>query len=458
MSAVATVFVDDRENAMDRANGRKRRSGNEKSPMAYLESVFDADNRANSKKTPAQGGGLINYKVTRLTIADYCIALRGENGKPIIVAAVERKKWKDLASTIGGSRAETQPRDLREVKLKYGCFVYYIAEGSFSYADNTKIGGAHGKEFKALHSKLRHEIIRGIPFIQTKNAEHTVQMLTKMARDFIGMRSRKEVFFPLQERPDADDTLSALPALPENLMLAAYAHEIRQLGDRFRKITQAHTGKENADFQTAMLAIEERLEAIIAENLAEGKSDSTVLSIAADFLESDEGSDGSFELPEMFTKQRSAGNSDIISAMWEAIPGITQNSSPIISSEFTFVELFECETVEDCNVIQEKMREMKFASGSRIGKQAEKIMKNFHTEAARDDTAIKVLCAIPRLTEPIAKAIISEYNFNELCDTNFNYADLQDIEVSTSNNGRTRKVGPALSKKIIELLTITHDD
>ena len=429
---MATIFVDDRENAIDRANGRKRNNKKQgKSPMAYLETVFDADNRLNGKKTSSIGGGIINYKITRLTVADYCIVLRGNNGENIVVAAIERKKWADLAATIGSSRADTQPRDLRLAKLKYGCFVYYIAEGAFSYADNTKIGGSHGKEFKSLHSKLRHELIRGIPFIQTKDAEHTVQMLTKMARDFIKMYSCKELHFPLQEK-------TTMP----NRMMAAYAYHLRQVNNQFRELSSDILGKDSYDVMAAIDLIDEEINyiSLVDEDIQDTPCASDVLN--TDFLEE------SLSMPELFTTQRGAGDSDIIAAMWEAIPGITQNSAPVIREEITLADLFSCKSQAECVAYEEKIYDMQFPSGTRIGKQSKKIMGNFWPKNNRKETAIKVLCAIPRLTEPIAKTITEEYEFSELCNPSFNATNLRDLQII---NG-TRKIGPAISKKIIELL------
>lgn len=437
MSVVATVYVDDREDASERhGSGAKNVNKKSKSPIQYLETVFDADNRANGKKAPGSGGGIINYKVTRLTVSDYCIALRGANGKTIVVAAIERKRWKDLASTITGSRAETQPRDLRLAKSKYGCYIYYIAEGSFAYTDDYKIGGGgHGQPFKALHSKLRHETIRGIPFIQTRDSEHTVQMLTKMARDFIKLQAHKEISFPLQETP-----------AKKNALLSAYAYHIKRIGEEFAGLAIKTTGADSVALLAAIDDINENIDYITMpdESSTPNVNDDTPeaeSTIMQDFME-----DAS--LPELFTKQRQAGVSDIVLAMWEAIPGITRNSAPLISQQYTFADLFGCETTEECDAIQEVISEMKFSSGTRIGKQAEKIMANFRSEASRDEAGIKMLCAIPRVTEAAAKAVVAEYNIYSICDKKFKPENLKDISIGTGK----RNLGPALAKKIIEVL------
>jgi ERCC4-type nuclease len=438
MSVVAMVYVDDRENALDRNKKAKAKvkagTAKKSSPVKHLESVFDADNREHSKKTSGEGGGVINYKITRLTVSDYCIVLRDmKTGKQIVVAAIERKRWKDLASTISGTRAETQPRDLRLAKFKYGCHIYYFAEGPFSYNDETEIGG---KPFKSLHSKLRHETIRGIPFIQTKDPEHTVLMLVKMTRDFIKLRARKEISFPLQETPTN-----------KNALLSAYVHHIRQINEQFSELASQISGARSVAVLTAIEDIDENIDFI---NLPEGPEDADTPGCPdvpwSDLLEPGTGAEGG-AIPELFTKQHQAGNSDILQSMWTSIPGVTRNSAPLISETYTLLDLFACGTdgCDACDAKQEEIREMRFASGSRIGKQAEKIMANFRNDASCDATAIKVLCAIPRVTEPVAKVVIENYNMADLCNVKFKPMSLQDLTVGK------RKIGPALAKKIVDM-------
>jgi ERCC4-type nuclease len=418
---VATVFVDDRENALERKKAKASRKPAKPSPVHYLEPVFDADNRANSKKPTSNGGGTITYKITRLTLADYLIVLTDASGAEIVAAAIERKRWKDLASTITGSRAETQPRNLRLAKLKYGSHVYYLAEGSMTYSDDYKIGGGgHGQPFKTLHSKLRHETIRGIPFIQTKDPEHTVQMLTKMTRDFIKMHTCGELAFPLQSRSGTG-------------MLEAYAHHLRQIGEQFSTLMIDGT-VDNIDYTNTRAAIQEINETL--EFLLDIPDEDRVAS--DDLIPAD--------VPDLFTKVQSAGESDIISLMWEAIPGITKNSAPLISEKYKLTELFNTTEDSELDTLETDISEMRFASGTRIGKQAAKIVANFRTDSARDAASIKVLCAIPRVTEPVASAIIAKYGLAYISDKKFEITWLQEIVVGK------RAIGKALASKIRTLL------
>jgi hypothetical protein len=132
--------------------------------------------------------------------------------------------------------------------------------------------------------------------------------------------------------------------------------------------------------------------------------------------------------------------------MWEAIPGITKNSAPLISEKYKLTELFNTTEDSELDTLETDISEMRFASGTRIGKQAAKIVANFRTDSARDAASIKVLCAIPRVTEPVASAIIAKYGLAYISDKKFEITWLQEIVVGK------RAIGKALASKIRTLL------
>jgi hypothetical protein len=135
--------------------------------------------------------------------------------------------------------------------------------------------------------------------------------------------------------------------------------------------------------------------------------------------------------------------------MWEAIPGITRNSSPLISQEYHLSDLFMATgNAEELDVIQANIREMKFASGARVGKQAEKIIANFRTTAKSRAAGIHVLSAIPQVTENAAKNILDMYTMERICNPEeFTEDNLQGVMRSAK-----MKIGTALAKKIITFI------
>lgn len=414
MSVSATIYIDHRENAMERSGSTKL------SPVSYFDKAIDASNRKHANKPLSGGGGTINYVVREVPTGDYCIVLRAPgNNNGILAAAIERKEWKDLAASIKDGRASGQSSALKAAKQEYGCKVYFLAEGGFTYKDDTRVGGKHGMPFAALHTKLRHELLRGVPFIQCKDAEHTVDVIVKIARDLVQLYARKEIEFPLQTNG--------------NRLVNAYVQSICRLNAKFRTLS------EDTDPVIQVIAdIEARLNEIPVD--AEPEDPDAITSLL---------NDGSTALPKDFAKRRVAGSADIISDIWTAIPGITGNSAPIISETYHVSQFFRAMgDVEELDRLQAEIAEMRFPSGSRIGKQADKIITNFRTPERARNTAIRVLSAIPQVTENTAKNILDLYDIQRICNPDtFNAENLAGIPRSAKTN-----VGPALAKKILQFL------
>ena len=394
---MATIYVDHRENALERFS-------NKKSPVSYLDKVIDASNRKRGSKHASAGGGVINFKLCELSVGDYTVVLPGN----ILALVIERKEWKDLGASISDGRADRQTKNLREAKIKYGCEAYLLVEGKFSYKDETVIGGEHGKPFGALHSKLRHELIRGIPFIQSKDPESSVEIIVKLARDMIQLRAREEIIFPLQ-----------LPGSEDGKLLRAYIDKIRKLNEEFTELADGA-----ANITMAIGDISEQLD---------------FFSLSVDEMPVDEAVNASSEMPESFAKRKAAGNADIVANMWTAIPGVTANSAPVLSSVYHISDLFTgVATVED-------MREMKFASGIRMGKQADKIASGFSDADKMRATGTRVLSAIPGISEDAAAAILELYDIPRLCDKK--RTTVETISNIEQSNGRA--IGAARAKKLL---------
>jgi len=180
---MAEIIVDKRENAFERSNSTKD------SPVSFLDSIIDASNRKHANKPAASGGGMLSYSLQQIQVGDYIIMLE----KNLVGMVIERKTWKDLGSSIVDGRVDSQVVKMKKMQEQTGCLLYFIIEGPFTYDDETKVGGSHGLKFSQLHSKLRHNAHRGVPFIQTKDANGTIAMITKLARDVIALHTRGDI-------------------------------------------------------------------------------------------------------------------------------------------------------------------------------------------------------------------------------------------------------------------------
>jgi ERCC4-type nuclease len=184
MYARATIVADSREQ-----NGA----------IPFLESCVAENNRNHSHLPINGGGGELQYLEKQLTIGDYCILLPGN----ILAAVIERKTWKDLAASLKDGRCRSQHERLEEIKTQKQCQVFYIIEGSMSYTDAYLIGGI---PFKNLHAKVIHNLLRGYPYLQTKDAQSTAKLLTDLARAILKMSAQGELTFSATEESESSST------------------------------------------------------------------------------------------------------------------------------------------------------------------------------------------------------------------------------------------------------------
>lgn len=161
------------------ADTREREGAN-----TFLESII-AENNKYYKNEPN-----ISFKIEQITTGDYCIMLKNnETQKFHYCMIIERKTWKDLAASIKDNRMNSQLNSMMDFKKK-NVQILYLIEGSFSFSDDRKIGNI---PFKNLHAKIRHNIIRGIPSIQSRSQLQSAKIIVNFARDFIKMYTKKEI-------------------------------------------------------------------------------------------------------------------------------------------------------------------------------------------------------------------------------------------------------------------------
>ncbi len=161
------IFIDNREKTEDRA-----------SPRIYLPAAIDANNAKNFKGTK------ITSSVVNLKLGDYAIMIQNK-----LAIVFERKTWKDLASSISDNRAKTQSARLLEL-AKSGTRCYFLIEGNAYNADDKIL---HGMPYRNLYAKLRHNMIRGLPYIMAADMQHSAKLLVDFARDLIDMVNKGDL-------------------------------------------------------------------------------------------------------------------------------------------------------------------------------------------------------------------------------------------------------------------------
>src|SRR6185437_4818248 len=291
--------------------------------IPYLSAVIAENNKRNTKLNPNIGGGNISFKIKRLTVGDYCILIKDkeDSNRTILAMIIERKTWKDLAASIKDERIKRQQKNMMEAKTKKNCHALYIIEGKFSYGDETKVKNIL---FKSLHTTIRRNTIRGIPFIQSSNEKHTAKIVVDLARDILKLYRTGEIDFPnteidvektkIVEKQGGAEIMeiqkNSTPKVED--LLNDYCREITEINKRYREKLLSSGAIPNV--------IDE-----INRIVQKAKDPNLVISREDSFEEINELDD--YSVPDTILNRVVHEDSDIILSMWTSLPGISDKSA-----------------------------------------------------------------------------------------------------------------------------------
>ena len=119
----------------------------------------------------------ITYAVDRITYGDYSVLYK-EN----ILFVIERKTWKDLASSIRDGRKENVNK-LLKLRTDTGCQILYLIEGNPIPSADTKFCRI---PYKALRSHLDHLAFRdNIHIVHSKDIKNTVSRIVELITNYL---------------------------------------------------------------------------------------------------------------------------------------------------------------------------------------------------------------------------------------------------------------------------------
>ncbi len=126
--------------------------------------------------------------VTRklLECGDIAIVYNGH-----IICVIERKTWKDLASSIKDGRIGNEEK-LQKAKADHKCHLVYLIEGRMRMADTSKVGRM---PYSTLLSFMDHRAMDGYIIIQSKRWQDTAERLLQLVRSY---STRKDILDPLK--------------------------------------------------------------------------------------------------------------------------------------------------------------------------------------------------------------------------------------------------------------------
>ena len=119
----------------------------------------------------------ITYLVSRITTGDYSILYKDK-----ILFIIERKTWKDLASSIKDGRKNNVEK-LLKLREETGCKILYLIEGNPLPSPNSNFCRI---PYKNLRSHLDHLSFRdNIHITYSKDAKNTVERIIEIIKNYL---------------------------------------------------------------------------------------------------------------------------------------------------------------------------------------------------------------------------------------------------------------------------------
>lgn len=150
----------------------------------------------------------ITFKVERVNVGDYSVLYKGH-----ILMIIERKSWKDLASSIKDGRKDNVNKMLK-LREETGCQLFYLIEGNPLPKPTTKFCRI---PYKNLRSHLDHLIIRNnIHVIHSKDQKNTVERLFELVQNYLTIKPSPLLKF----EETAPDKVGGLDKLKEKQVVS----------------------------------------------------------------------------------------------------------------------------------------------------------------------------------------------------------------------------------------------
>lgn len=371
----------------------------------FLPAFIAQNNRASKKLSAATGGGNIKFLEKNITTGDYCILMRTPANRLNMTVLIERKTWKDVAASIKDGRMTAQLERLSAIRKKKKCSVFYIIEGrKYNLDDSRKLSGL---PISALHSKIRHNFLRGLPFIQTVNQEETAQTIVAIARDVMKLCARGEI---IVDEPRAQRA----PLTPRD---SEYLAALDELNEKF---ADSNIAKNISAYSARLRA---RLVTPPAAHDCAG---------------------GAGDLPQELCERIIHKDIDIIITMWDKIEGVSQYLASLLMAKYSLGYF-----IEHAAELIGKLAQLQYQSGISLGEsRAEKIAAS----AMSSETHEKILSAIPGVSDEIAQIIIEHYPFVSICHGRVS----EDMIAQLTHGESCRKIGQKCADNIARICRATN--
>lgn len=424
------------------ADAREREGAN-----PFFEAAIAECNR--TRLAPSEGGNPIDYIIKTITVGDYAVLIRGATGPRVPVLIIERKTWKDLAASIKDKRAKSQHERMVNLQNRTQCKCLYLIEGMFGYKDTHLV---QGLPFKSLHSKIRHNTIRGISFLQSRDQVHSAKLICDLARDMLRMACAKEILVPgVHEqqliRQSYEEALANLNAkygvagqgiMPADADIASIAElELQSEPDSLTDLD--------------MSVLDDAISDAMPECEFKCDPDSIFLSSMENAINA--ANQQILAIPTMLTKRNAPSDADILDRLWCKLPGVGEKLAQALRRNCGLRDIINAD-VDNHGEMVRRLSAITFPNGSKLGKaRAEKIMEIASIDstptamAHTRELSRKLLEAIPGVSSSTAQIILNTYSLRVICR-----GEVAEAQIADLKRPGGRRLGVSVAGGIIKYL------
>ena len=127
--------------------------------------------------------------VRQIECGDFQVWCSNQAGLEVPAIVIERKTWKDLASSIIDGRADSQHKRMLEFRDKTGSLVYYIIEGPVFQPSDRRFARTN-LTFSSLVKRLDHWAETGTVVVKhSKDHEDTARRIVELVRNLSDSRT-----------------------------------------------------------------------------------------------------------------------------------------------------------------------------------------------------------------------------------------------------------------------------
>ncbi len=302
-----------------------------------------------------------------------------------VIFIIERKTWKDLASTITGNRYKNV-----EKILSVDCKHIYFIEGKFNPNRNLHVGNKKSLSYSSMVTHLDHLMFNdNIHIIHTINENDTIDRIFELIKNYNSIHKKNII---------RENFAKLNPILEENRK--NNCNKLNNIENENNN--QNENGNENQNENGN-------------ENNNENQNENGNEAENKDNIENEENNKN--KVSDLFVKFKK-NDVYILNEMINTISGISSVFSNILSNNINFIDILRNNfTIEEIAIIR-------YPSGMMFGKNKALKVKNYMNDIPFNrKNQIKILSCIQGISNNIAETILNKFSYQYLVNKKDNYEE-----------------------------------